>query len=302
MDRARTIRRTGAVVLAANVALALLKAAVWSATGSFAVGSEAVNSAVDALYGGLVLGGLYLTTRPPDREHPHGHERIEPFVSLAVAVGVFAAAAGVGWSGIEAIAGTGGSGAGPSPAVGSPPAIGVLLLGAVAKAGLYRYCLGVGERVGSPAVIATAKDNRTDALAALAALAGVVGARLGVPVLDPIAAVVVAAGIAYTGVEVLRDNLPYLVGAAPPAALRDRIRRRALAHPAAEGVHDVVAHYVGPEVDVRLHVEVAGDRTLTEAHAIETAIAGSIAALDDVDDVFVHVDPEGLGEWKTDEG
>ncbi len=51
----------------------------------------AVNSAADTAYSQVIVAGLYLTTQPPDFEHPHGHERIEPFVSLFVAVGIFAA-------------------------------------------------------------------------------------------------------------------------------------------------------------------------------------------------------------------
>jgi divalent metal cation (Fe/Co/Zn/Cd) transporter len=73
-----------------------------------------------------------------------------------------------------------------------------------------------------------------------------------------------------------------------------------MAHPDVEGAHDVVAHYVGPEIDVSLHVEVEGEITLREAHGIETTIVDSIRDLEDVDDVFVHVDPKELGEWKTD--
>jgi cation diffusion facilitator family transporter len=292
VNRTRTVRRVGAVVLAANLALALAKAAVWYGTGSLAVGSEAVNSAVDVGYSAVVLGGLYLTTRPPDREHPHGHERIEPFVSLVIAVAVFAAAGGVLWSAITAIR------RGTVAATGSPAAIIVLASAAVAKLALGRYCLRAGEATDSPALVAAAHDSHADVLTATAALVGVVGVRAGVPLLDPIAAIAVAAGIAYTGVAVLRDNLPYLLGAAPPDRLQAEIRRRALAPEAVEGVHDVVAHYVGPEIDVSLHVEVAGERTLNEAHDIETRIVDSIAAIDEVDDVYVHVDPEGLGEWK----
>jgi divalent metal cation (Fe/Co/Zn/Cd) transporter len=62
----------------------------------------------------------------------------------------------------------------------------------------------------------------------------------------------------------------------------------------------VIAHYVGPEIDVSIHVEVSGDRTLREAHDIETHIATEIGALPRIDDVFVHVDPKELGEWKED--
>lgn len=293
MSRAAAVRRIGLVVLAANVVLAVAKGWVWLGTGSLAVGSEAANSLVDAIYAAVVLGGLYLTTQPPDSEHPHGHERIEPFVALAIALGIFLTGGTVLWRSVAAVL------SGSETATGSPLAIAVLGGAALGKLGLYRYCLSAGRTHDSPALTAAALDNRNDVLTAGAALFGVVGARLGFPLLDPLAAAVVAVGILYTGVEVVRDNVPYLVGGAPSEALQHEIVRRALSHPDVEGAHDVIAHYVGPEIDVSLHIEVEGDRTLREAHAIETAVVGSIRALDRVDDVFVHIDPKELGEWKA---
>ncbi|PSQ16140.1 cation transporter [Halobacteriales archaeon QS_8_69_26] len=283
------------VVLAANVALFGAKAAVWYFTGSLAVGSEAVNSLADAVYSVVIVGGLYLTTRPPDFEHPHGHERIEPFVSLFVATGVFAAGGLILWQAAESVL------SGAVAARAGVPAMVVLVAAAAVKYGLYRYCLAVGRSRNSPALVATALDNRNDILTAVAALVGVVGAGFGYPVLDPLAAVVVAVAILYTGVEIVRDNLNYLVGAAPPEDLRAEIIARALDHPEVEGVHDVVAHYVGPEVDVSLHVEVEGDHTLIEAHDIETDVIAAIGAIPEIDDVFVHVDPKELDEWKDDD-
>jgi len=292
MSRSRVVRRVGLVVLGANVALALAKGLAFWTTGSLAVGSEAINSLADAAYSVVIVAGLYLTTRPPDFEHPHGHERIEPFVSLFVAAGMFLAGGLILYrSGTTLLAGD------PNP-IRSPIAAAVLAASAAVKYGLYRYCLSVGDQHNSPALVATALDNRNDILTALAALAGVVGAGLGYPLLDPLAAGVVAVGIVYTGVEILRDNVDYLVGAAPPDRLREEIVDRARDHPEVRGVHDVVAHYVGPEIDVSLHVEVEGDRTLHEAHDIETAVMESIEELPEVDDAFVHVDPRGLGEWE----
>jgi cation diffusion facilitator family transporter len=295
MERKGAVRRVGAVVLAVNALLVLAKGGVWWTTGSLAVGSEAINSLADTAYSLIVLAGLYVTTQPPDFEHPHGHERIEPFVSLFVAVGVFGAGLAVLWQAATAVL-SGQQG----PAAG-PLALGVLAFGGVAKYALYRYCLRVGRERHSPALVATALDNRNDILTAGAAFAGVLGTQLGFPVLDPLAAAVVSLGILYTGYEIVRDNVNYLVGAAPPEDLRTEILARALDHPQVEGAHDVVAHYVGPEVDVSLHIEVEGDLTLREAHDIETDVVQAIRDLDEVDDVFVHVDPKELGEWKEDE-
>jgi cation diffusion facilitator family transporter len=292
MERKQVIRRVGLVVLVANAALAIAKAGFWLETGSLALGSEAVNSAADALYSAVVVAGLYLTTRPPDFEHPHGHERIEPFVALFVAVGVFGAGLAVIWTGTTSLLQG-------SYRAASPLAAVVLGAGAIAKYALYRYCLGVGEEHRSPALIATAKDNRTDVLTALAALVGAGGAAVGFPVLDPIAAVVVGGGILLTGVDIVRDNVDYLVGAAPAESLRDDIVAAALKEPEVKGAHDVVAHYVGPEVDVSLHIEVEGDLTIREAHDIETDVINAIREIPEVDDAFVHVDPKELGEWKA---
>jgi cation diffusion facilitator family transporter len=294
MTRRVSLRRVGLLVLAVNLALAAAKGGVWWATGSLAVGSEAVNSLADTVYSLVIVAGLYLTTQPPDFEHPHGHERIEPFVSLFVALGVFAAGGTILWEAGRSVL-TGGV-----AVTRGPIAIGVLAVTAAVKYGLYRYCLAIGREHNSPAVVATARDNRVDILTALAALAGVAGALAGYPLLDPIAAGVVALGVLYTGYEIVRDNVDYLVGAAPPDPLREEIVRRAIGHPKVAGVHDVIAHYVGPEIDVSLHVEVEGDLTFREAHQIESAVIQAIEELPEVDDVFVHVDPKELGEWKDD--
>ena len=294
-ERARALRRVGLLLLAVNLALALAKAGAWLATGSLAVEGEAVNSLVDTVYSLVTVAGLYLTTRPPDFEHPHGHERIEPFVGLFVALGIFAAGGTVLYQAGTSLL------SGDVSVSRGPVAVAVLAATAATKYGLYRYVLAAGDRHASPALTATALDNRNDILTASAAIVGVLGAGAGYPVLDPLAAIVVAVGIVYTGVEVVRDNAGYLLGRAPPEELREEIIRRALDHPEVEGAHDVIAHYVGPEIDVSLHIEVEGDRTLREAHDIESAVVESIRALPEVDDVFVHVDPRELDEWKTDE-
>ena len=294
-DRPRVLRKVGILLLVVNVALVLVKGAAWLATGSLAVESEAVNSAADSVYSLVTVAGLYLTTQPPDFEHPHGHERIEPFVGLFVALGIFAAGATVLYQSGQALL------SGDVSVSRGPTAVAVLIVAAVTKYGLYRYVLAAADSHNSPALTATALDNRNDILTASAAIVGVIGAGAGYPILDPLAAVVVAIGIVYTGVEVVRDNLGYLLGRAPPEDLRREIIRRALAHPDVEGAHDVIAHYVGPEIDVSLHIEVEGDRTLFEAHDIESTVVEDIRALPEVDDVFVHVDPRELDEWKADE-
>ena len=285
MTRRRAIRRASVLVLAGNGVLLVFKALAWWTSGSLAVGAEAVNSLADVAYSLVVVGGLYLTTQPPDQDHPHGHERIEPFVSLLIAVGILGVAIGLVYStAVTLLQGTVTAPTGITPAA-------VLLVTGALKYTLYRYCLTVAEQYDSPAIKATALDNRTDIATAGAAFVGVVGAQSGYPILDPLAAGLVAVVIGHTGTKIGRQNLNYLLGAAPSQELETAIVARAQSPAAVYDVHDVVAHHVGPEVDVSLHVEVSGELSVEEAHDIEMAVVDAVGDLDAVDDVFVHLDP-----------
>lgn len=292
MDRRLAVRRVGGIILAVNILLAVMKTIVWWQTGSYALGSEAINSIADSIYSIVVLAGLYLTTKPPDFEHPHGHERIEPFVSLFVAAGILAAGVGVLYQSVITVL------SGEYRVFTSIWAVSVLIISGLTKFGLYRYCLQIAEKHKSPAIAATALDNRNDILTTAAALIGVLGVTAGYGILDPLAGAIVSLGILYTGYYIIRENVNYLIGAAPPPDLREKIIEKAIAHPEVHGVHDVVAHYVGPEIDVSLHIEVEEGLTLKQAHKIESTVATNIRELKEVDDVFVHVDPKELGEWK----
>ncbi len=293
MSRERTLRYLGIVILGGNVLLLLAKGLVFYQSGSLAVGSEAVNSLTDVGYSLLIVGGLYLTARPPDYDHPHGHERIEPFVSLVVVLALVIAGVVILWGGVTAII------SGEVTVATGPWAVAVLAASAAVKYLLYRYAIGVADRVNAPSAHAVAIDNRNDVLTAGAALVGVAGAQAGVDILDPAAAILVALVIIYSGIMLGRRNINYLIGAAPSTQLRDRIIDVALEQDGVEGVHDVLAHYVGPEVDVSLHIEVEEDLTLAEGHRIEVDVIEAIEAFSEVDDVFVHLDPKDLDEWKS---
>ncbi len=280
-------------MLAGNLGLFLIKGLAWYVSGSLAVGSEAINSLADSAYSIVVVGGLYWTTKPADPDHPHGHERIEPFISLLIGGSMIGVAAALIYgAGQTMLNGTPTSPAGPTAVLALVVTLGV-------KYALYRYCIRAGQAEDSPALIATGEDNRNDMLTASGALLGVIGAQSGYPILDPIAAMIVAVFIAYTGLSIGRRNFRYLIGAAPPPDLREEIIARATAHPNVTGVHDVIAHYVGPEVDVSLHIEVEGAHTFRDAHDIETDVVTALEEIDRIDEAFVHVDPRE--EWHEEE-
>jgi cation diffusion facilitator family transporter len=163
---------------------------------------------------------------------------------------------------------------------------------------LYRYTSRVNLTVDSAALEALAIDCLNDIYTSVAALAGVLGVFFGYPILDALAGGLVSVLVVYQGIEIGRENVSYLIGAAPSETDRQRVLEALRAHPEVEGVHDVAVFYDGTRLEVEGHVEVDGDLTLVEAHRIETELVGALGELEGIGDVHLHLDPAGIGEWK----
>ena len=143
--------------------------------------------------------------------------------------------------------------------------------------------------------MASAIDHRNDVLISAAVILGVGASNLGFPIFDPLAAMAVGAWIIWAGFRIGRDNMKYLMGAAPPAELVQRIMAIANATEGVLGLNDVFAHYVGTAVEIEVHINV--DRTLTiqDAHEIGEKVQRAIEDLDEVSRAFIHIDPLEAG-------
>lgn len=283
-SRRSLYRRATTVAVAGNVVLAAAKGLVAWTAGSSAVLSDAANSLSDTFYSAMMVAGLYLAQQPADETHPQGHSRFEPIVSMLIAVAM-------GLAGFTAVREavrrfrSGGT-------VVAPTWPTAALLGSVAvKLVMFRVVRSLGRRARSPALRASARDNLSDVLASMAAWVGVLGSRLVHPLLDPAAGLAVALWIFRAMWEILHENLGYLTGRGASAEVIADIVDVASAVPGVLDVHQVIADHVGPELRVDMHVDVDGQLTLDEAHAIGQKVQESVEGLASVDLAFVHVEP-----------
>jgi len=284
--RQRLYRQAILIAILGNALLAAAKGGVAWYSGSSAVLSDAANSLSDTLYSLMMAAGLYLAQRPADRSHPQGHSRFEPLVSLLIVVamgiaGFTAMREGV----IRFLSGVVGI------APGWPTA--ALVGSAALKVAMFLLVGRIGQLAYSPAIRASARDNLSDVLASVAALLGVWGSRFVHPLLDPAAGVVVSLWIFRTAWEILYENLGYLTGRSAPRELSGQIAAVASAVPGVLGVHQVIADYVGPRLRVDMHIDVDGEITLCNAHAIADQVREEVEMLPQVDLAFVHVEPAG---------
>ena len=282
--------RASWVNVVGNVAKIVVEGSVGLAFGSLALVADAAHSLADLLASLVVLIWGRLSFRGPDESHPHGHERVEPVTALFVGATLIALAVKILWDAISAIR------------LGPGIQFDVLLVGGLAFAiadmlFVYWYTVRTNRDLGSTGLRALAKDALNDVYTSFAAVLGVFGAGVGMPIVDPLAGALVSLLVLKQGYDISRENLRYLTGSAPPAEKIQEIERTVTEHGRVHGVHDVRCHYVGTAIEVELHAEVSGDLTLRTAHDLETELREALLAVPGVGDVHVHLDPGGIGEW-----
>jgi cation diffusion facilitator family transporter len=283
--------RASVVNVLGNAVKIIVEALAGLTFGSVALLADAAHSVADLVASIVVLVWGRSVYADPDETHPHGHQRIEPLAALFVGSVIVLLGLNLLYESVTGLI------AGPTVTF-SPFLIAALLFAMVDMYLLYWYTVRVNETVGSSALAALAIDCRNDIYTTVAALVGVVGVFFGFPVFDAVAGGLVSLLVVYQGVEIGRENVSYLVGAAPSEEQRREVVETLRAHPEVSGVHDLVVFYDGTDLEVEAHVEVDGELTLVEAHDIETELVTALGGLDDIGDVHLHLDPAGIGEWK----
>ena len=290
-DARRRFGRAAWVNVLGNAIKILVEGAAGVAFGSVALIADAAHSVADLVASVVVLVWGASSFDGPDETHPHGHERIEPLTALFVGSVIVLLG---GYLLYESALGL---------LFGTDVSFSYVLLGSLGFAVVdmylvYRYTEYANEGLDSTALTALAADCLNDLYTTVAAAVGVLGVRFGVPALDPIAGGLVSLLVIYQGVDIGRENLGYLLGAAPTEAKRREITETIKAHEGVEGLHDLTVFYDGTVLEIEVHVEVDGGMTIREAHALETELITELESLAAVGDAHIHLDPSGLGEWK----
>jgi len=283
-DVARHYRTAGYIALAGNLALLAAKGLVAWASHSSAIYADAANSGSDVAYSLLMMLGLRLAVQPADRGHPHGHQRIEPMVSLVI--GAMMAVAGVA----AARAGYQTWRHGPQP-IHSAWALLIPIVTALVKTGMYYVVRRLARVTGSPAILASAQDNLSDVLTSGVALLGVTTSRLALPAADPLAALIVSLWIFRNAFGVLHEAVRHLIGGAASREMDEAIIAAVSALPGVRGIEQLITQFVGPKLWIDIHILADGSRPLDETHALSHAVRAALEALPEVDHAFVHVEP-----------
>ena len=280
--------RVSGVSIVINLLLSAGKLAAGLIGRSGAMVSDAVHSASDVFSTIIVMIGVGLSGRAADSDHPFGHERLECVAAIVLAVALLATGLGIGYTGVmQLISGdaNGGNVPGLLALIAAVVSIGV-------KEGMFWYTRAEAKKLNSTALMADAWHHRSDALSSVGALIGIAGARMGAPMLDPLASVVICVFILKAAVDIFRDAVDKMVDHSCDAETEAAIRACVEAHPEVRRVDLLRTREFGSRVYVELEIALDAALPLENAHAIAESVHDDVErSFEQVKHVMIHVNP-----------
>ena len=279
--------RVSMVSVIGNTVLSMLKLLAGILAHSGAMISDAVHSASDVLSSFIVIIGVKLSVRAPDKEHPYGHERFECVAAIILSVVLAGTGLLIGWGAVETI--RAGAEAQTTPGL---LALIAAIVSIAAKEAMYWYTRYYAKRLNSPALMANAWHHRSDALSSVGALIGIAGARLGYPIMEPIASLLICLFILKAAYDIFKDATGKMVDRACDAETEQRIADCVLSQREVLGIDRLQTREFGSKIYVDLEIRVDGSLPLVEAHAIAEQVHDRIEAeFPAVKHIMVHVNP-----------
>jgi cation diffusion facilitator family transporter len=283
--RNRVFRNAIWITFVGNFALAAAKIIIATVSESSALFAEAANSVSDVFYTILLIIGLKIASQPPDESHPQGHGRFEPLIGLVITVAMTLAAYESGREAINKII------SGPQ-SISLPLSIIMIAATVVTKSLMFILIRKLAKEYQSPTLNAISVDNLTDISSAGVAFFGILLSNYVQPIFDPIAGFIIAGWIFYNAMQSSRENIILLTGGAAPEEVREEIIQRVLAVPGVQHIHHLITEYAGPNLIVEMHINIDGKLPFERAHDISDQVIESVQDMDDVDRVYVHMEPE----------
>ena len=275
-----------------NVLLFLGKYLAGRLSGSIAMTADAFNNLSDAGSSVITLLGFRMAAKKPDPGHPFGHGRIEYLSGVAVSIIIIVVGVQLGLESIDKIMN-------PQPVdAGLLPML-VLVASICVKGYMFAYNRGIGRKINSPGMAATAMDSLSDSIATSVVLISMLLSRFAGVNADGWGGIAVACFIIFSGFKAAKETLSPLLGNPPDPQLVHDITNIVLSHSEVMNVHDLIVHDYGPgRLMVSLHAEVPGNGNIYALHdtidTIEYELSSKLGC-----DAVIHMDPVSPDGTKT---
>jgi len=270
-------------VLFANLAVAVAKITLGYATGAVSILSDGFHSLTDSASNVVALIGVSAARRPPDADHPYGHRKYETMASLGILVFLVVVLVQVLSASIDRLMNGG------TPRV-FPEGIGLMAVTLVVNIFVVRYESREGRRLKSEVLRADAKHTRSDVLTTIAVLGALFGVWWGYPLLDPLAAVLVACFIGHACWSIAQEASGILSDHIVIA--EDDVRNVVQSVPEVLGCEKIRTRGAADYAFLDLHLWLDRDTPLQAAHATSHVVKDKLMVkFPQLADVVIHIEP-----------
>lgn len=276
------------VTIIGNVILAVFKFLAGTLAHSGAMISDAVHSMSDVFTTIIAFIGIKASQKEADRDHPYGHERFECVAALILSLILMLTGIGIGYGAIRQII----SGNYENIAIPHVAALIAAVFSIIVKEAMFWYTRHYAKIMNSSAFMADAWHHRTDAISSVGALIGIIFARAGFAVMEPVASVSICLFILKASVDIIRDTIGKMTDHACSYDYEEEIKKFILSEEGVQEIGLMKTRMFGNRIYIEAEISVDGELSLREAHAIAENVHDRLEKnFTDVKHIMIHVNP-----------
>ena len=286
-EQTAIIKKLSRVGIFGNVILAAFKlfAGIFGRSGAMV--SDAVHSLSDVFATLIAYIGVRLSKRRADAEHPYGHERLECVASLILGLILAGTGIGIGYAGIRNLL------SGETLEIPTALPLVAAVVSIAVKEGMFWYTMHYAKKLDSAAFKADAWHHRSDAISSVGSFIGIGMAKLGFPIMDPVAGLIICVLILKVAFDITKDALEKMLDTSCSSDFEKQIGAFIAEQPGVVGIDLLHTRQFGNKIYVDLEITVKRDMSLVDAHAIAERVHKNVEEnFPNVKHVMIHVNPE----------
>lgn len=274
------------ITIIINIILSIIKIIAGVIGKSSAILADGIHTLSDLVTTFVVILGLKISSKDADKKHPYGHEKYESVFAKLLSIILAGTGLFIGYEGIKLLI---------SGNIQVPGTIALVAaaISIIAKEVMYRYTIKTADKINSISMRADAWHHRSDVFSSIGTFIGVLGARLGFKILDPIAGIIVSILIIKVGVDLYLQSISGLVDEAADEGTIIKIRELTMDVKGVMGIKNLKTRTFGNKIYVDIEILVDKDITVKKGHEIAENVHDIVEhRIEDIKHCMIHVEPK----------
>ncbi|WP_125152991.1 cation diffusion facilitator family transporter [Clostridium rectalis] len=285
MNEYKLGKKVSLITILLNLLLCIFKVIAGIFGKSSAMIADGIHTLSDVITTVMVIIGLKVSSKKEDECHPYGHEKFEPICAKIISALLFLTGIFIAYEGFKVLY----KGNFTTP---GKIALIAAIISIITKELMYRYTIKTAKRIKSVSMEADAWHHRSDAFSSIGTFAGILGARIGLKILDPITSILVSLFIIKVGIEFYLKSIKELVDSSADKEIIEKIKEKTLTISGVEEIHNLKTRNFGSKIYVDIEISIDSKLSVEKSHEIATKVHDTLERdINNIKHCMVHVEP-----------